>query len=350
MSEALHSEGASEPVRRDAKAIVATSILPDPAKGLITQVVRRTRLWRREKAAVASELVAHFEDGLEAGRSADELISSFGNIKTAARLMRRGKVRNRALWWRVQRRVCQAFIALVLLYVGAAGLLVLRQPNPRTDYLAEVNRPILATPLSDRAWPIYSDAWTKARIWELTADELYVRQPNHTQGRALRPGDSGWPEAAAFLRRQKPLLDAMREGALKPSIGWELKSGGLDVLSPEDRNLFGRNLDCLRTPVPVTRADQLMSQSLNSVLHPYIGVMRYAATLLAADMRLAASEGDADRVLADYRAIAGMAQHCGQAPFLIGQRIRLDMLSLADNTLAEINQSAPTSLSPCTLR
>ena len=55
----------------DWRLVVAEADLPAEIKCVIEQVVRRTRLWRGEKVDVASELVAHFQDGLDAGALAD---------------------------------------------------------------------------------------------------------------------------------------------------------------------------------------------------------------------------------------------------------------------------------------
>lgn len=347
MTRSLPSGNGGEPVRGDAKAILAASTLPQPAKDLIAMLVRKTRLWKREKAAVAMEMIAHFEDGLEAGRSAEELVGSFGDVKTAARLIRRGKKRNRPWWWHVQRRLLQALAAFVLVYIGLAMILVLRHPNPAIDYVAELNRAVLAAPPADRAWPIYRDAWTKARIWDFKDDTLYMKDADGQQGRAMRPGDPGWPEAVAFLRQQKPLLDAVRVAAMKPSLGWELRTGGRAAMSAEDRMALMGTTEASPEIKAASRVDQLMSKSTMMVLLPFLSPMRQTAKVVAADMRLAASEGDADRVLADYRAMMGMAQQCGQTPILINELVGLNSLSLADQTLLEINEAAPASLARC---
>ena len=52
----------------DWRQTVALAELPDELAEAVRQVVGRTRLWRREKVDVAAELVAHFQDGLAAGR------------------------------------------------------------------------------------------------------------------------------------------------------------------------------------------------------------------------------------------------------------------------------------------
>jgi hypothetical protein len=53
--------------------------LPEPARDLVRRVVRRTKLWPRERAEVADELIAHFADGLADGATAENLITSFGD-------------------------------------------------------------------------------------------------------------------------------------------------------------------------------------------------------------------------------------------------------------------------------
>ena len=54
-------------------------------------MVKGTRLWRREKAAVAGELVAHFLDGMEEGRTAEDLIETFGDAKSRGEVDPAGK-------------------------------------------------------------------------------------------------------------------------------------------------------------------------------------------------------------------------------------------------------------------
>jgi len=82
---------------------ITNSNLTAEIQELIRTVVKRSRLWRSERHALALELVSHFGAGLDAGKSADELIRKFGDAKMAAKLMRRAKKRNRPLWWQVLR-------------------------------------------------------------------------------------------------------------------------------------------------------------------------------------------------------------------------------------------------------
>src|SRR5688572_21701199 len=90
-------------VRRNIEGLIDDAAIPEPAKALVRRVVRRTRLWRRERRDVAGELIAHFADGLAAGETAEGLVEAFGDERRAARLIRRAKRRNRPLAWHVMR-------------------------------------------------------------------------------------------------------------------------------------------------------------------------------------------------------------------------------------------------------
>jgi putative ABC transport system permease protein len=69
----------------------------------IEEVVRRSRLQGSDRADVRDELVAHFEDGLAAGRTAQELLAAFGDATTSARWIgeERGAVGAGGAWSRV---------------------------------------------------------------------------------------------------------------------------------------------------------------------------------------------------------------------------------------------------------
>jgi predicted permease len=70
----------------DTERLVAATGLPEEIRDRILTVVRRSGLRGEKKLDVTQELVAHFEDGLAAGLSVDELLDSFGDEALAARL------------------------------------------------------------------------------------------------------------------------------------------------------------------------------------------------------------------------------------------------------------------------
>ncbi|MFT3785277.1 MAG: hypothetical protein QM770_03810 [Tepidisphaeraceae bacterium] len=85
------------------ESLLASSTLDVAAQAHIRQIVKRTRLWSSEKVDVTHELVAHFRDGVEAGATSAELIESFGEVRTTAKLIRRAKVRSRSILWHARR-------------------------------------------------------------------------------------------------------------------------------------------------------------------------------------------------------------------------------------------------------
>ena len=129
---------------------------------LICQVARRTRLWRVERVDIAHEMAEHFRDGLAAGRTAEQLVESFGDLRQAARLIRRAKLRARPLFWRMWRRVLQGLAAVAALVVGCYLFLAIRlfahHPTIAHNYRLDLIAPTQGVPEADRAWPFYREA------------------------------------------------------------------------------------------------------------------------------------------------------------------------------------------------
>jgi putative ABC transport system permease protein len=78
-----------EPLLREAR-------IPDEVRGYLRAVIDHSKLRGTTRHDVLHELVAHFEDGLEAGRSADELLREFGDGRLVGALIRRS--RGESLW------------------------------------------------------------------------------------------------------------------------------------------------------------------------------------------------------------------------------------------------------------
>ncbi len=138
--------------------------LPIKVTDVIVRVVRQTKLWRSEQIDVARELISHFQDGVSAGLTSEQLVQDFGDVETTARLIRRAKLRNRPLLWRISRRTWQAIgVALALLIVWWLWLLIRFQYSKPTivrDFIGEIDAVAKAIPESDRAWPMYAEALT----------------------------------------------------------------------------------------------------------------------------------------------------------------------------------------------
>src|SRR5262249_4418777 len=160
----------------------------------VQQVVGRSRLWRSEKLDVAAELIAHFQDGLEGGRTPAELAESFGDPQTAAQLIRRAKRRGRPTLWHAWRYAWFGLAAIILFYVAAGLWMVTRRPTVKTDYLAALNKPIQEVPENERAWPLYRDALLALR--SPAGHEASGAQKDpfaEFETLDLKPGDANWP-------------------------------------------------------------------------------------------------------------------------------------------------------------
>jgi hypothetical protein len=272
--------------RLDWKSRIVRAGLSQPAVDLITQVVRRTRLWRLEKAAVADELIAHFLDGLEAGTAADELVAKFGDVRAAAKLIRRAKRRNRPLVWHIWNfafRVTEVILAIYLLLIVR---FCIGRPDPKVDYVARMNEPVLKTPEADRAWPI----WEKAIL--AASDGL-------KNGQLMFSDDIGgvaepppWTKTVDWLEHHGQVMELARQAGQKPVLGVIYGPGG----SQDDRQLYQHTFN------------QEKDYPLVALVLTHLNYTRTIANIMAFDARRAAELNDGARVEADLRADLGLAR------------------------------------------
>jgi hypothetical protein len=266
--------------RLDWAGVIRSSSLPADLKHLVTQLTRRTRLWREERVDVANELIAHFTDGLAAGETESTLVQAFGNERVAARMIRRAKLRNRPLWWQIG-RVCRwMMIALLVFYALLSVYFFIGRPTVGVDYLAIINKPILATAESDRAWPLYRRAvlgMDDAAKWR----EVF----NYDMDR------KHWPLIKAWLLVHKEQIDLAREGTSKPYLGNILSLSDDPELNPDPKKAVG----------PFNEGGPLISIRLP------LNVTREMAELLTYDSKLAATQGDGTRCVQDISAVIHLA-------------------------------------------
>jgi len=318
--------------------VILTAGLPGAIAALITDITKRTRLWRSEQTDVARELVAHFADGLEARRTPDELIRHFGSPATAARLIRRAKKRNRPLWWQIGLRLRQAFLILIAFMVLSYAVLALRfytgSPTIARNYLAELNAPIRAIPEAQRAEPIYLSALDIVRNEPNSPDDSRT----NLTAVAGNPADEHWPVLAAYIQANQHHLATIRRAAALPALGhvagyqwdsaWQINPG-----PPEHH--------------PVATSD---NEPLMMVLLPHLGPLRRMAMYLHADTYLALEAKDGARAAANLDAMIGMADHAREFPTLIGDLVSMAIINLAASSLTSaIADGAAASISDADL-
>jgi hypothetical protein len=306
------------PPRHVAEAI-EQSQLPQQVCETIQRVVQRSRLWPSERLDVACELIAHFQDGIEAGKSVSDLMDEFGDIEQAAKLIRRAKKRNRPAWWRMAKRTvqsaCIVIASLIVFYIGLAAWYYTGEPTIRRDYIAELNAVPATVPAEDRAWPAYREALTPLQANE-TLTELAGIGSDHER----------WPELRAELKRHAHDLERLRQATAMPGLGFI----AAETLDPDDRAFFGTENESERP-----------STGLPVVLLSYLTPMRNAAMILAGDARLAAEEGDHDRATANIVAMLRMSQHIDEHPTLINQLVTFAIMAVTINALGELLSDSP---------
>ncbi|MCH8824542.1 MAG: hypothetical protein IH984_13660 [Planctomycetes bacterium] len=304
--------------------LIEESELPTELSGLVRDIVQRTHLWRGEKADVAAELISHFRDGLEFGRTSEDLARLFGDAKQAARLIRRARKRQRRLPWRIVHRGLQATAVVFGLYLLGIVYFMLGQPDPKVDYVALLNVKSAAVPEHERAWPMY-----RAALLAL-GEPLMHNSP--------RPGEDDWDEVGSYLRKHVDVFADVRRAAARPDLGFVI---GFE----RDEQDFELWPDL----VP-TMKDGPLDYSLFAILLPHLAEMRRLARLLALDAHRAAAESDIDTALADIEAMLGIASHVREAPILINDLVGNAVASLAMDTNGELLATYPDAFDDDQLR
>jgi hypothetical protein len=288
----------------DARTEITSAGLPIPVAELILRVVRKARLWRAERLDVARELVAHFSDGLAAGRSPKQLVADFGDPATAARLIRKAKVRARPIWWQAWWGAMRLSLLTLAFGLLVYGVLTIRfhwgQPHLAHNYRQEINAR-RAAPEEKLAWPFYRDASAlMGSLWGMGYDVD-----------TMRPDDKDWYRLVADVEGSRQAIELARAGAEKPHLG-----GMLGNLSGEENPyLFSVGLE-------------------------FANETRHVARLLNADARVAASEGDADRAMADITSMIRIAEQLFEPPLtFVEQLISMTIFRQAMNTTGYLLES-----------
>lgn len=325
--------------RLDWKGVIAQAELPDGVKLVLTRLVGRTRLWRLEKAGIAAELVAHFEDALAGGQDAEQVMMDFGDWRKAARLIRRATKRKRSLVWQAWRWVFRGGAALVLVYALMLVYYLAGSPEVKTNYVALINAEIGEVPEEQQGWPVMREALVAMRYNEaLDADEgdaLYINPGS-------APGGEGWPQTAAYLQANQAHLAELRRGAAMPGFGLKLRH------EPDERD---RAFFYPDEAANSSKADQTddprawVQHSLFEVSIPHLGYSRSITRLLMSDTHLAIEQDDPQRVYDNIVAIIDLAGHVDEQHLLINQLVTVSFVALNNYLISEIVTGHPDLLS-----
>jgi hypothetical protein len=304
---------------------VAEASLPSEVASLIATVVHRTKLWRSEQVNVACELISHFRDGLEAGRTPAQLIESFGDPQQAARLIRRAKKRGRSIFWHLWQYGWITLAMLVTFYVTAGLYLVLGRPSIRTDYLAVINQRAVSVPEDQRAWPFYRTA-----LGQMLEKGFFPKWAGNSE---LSPKDAEWNDAINWLNEHQTALESIRGADQRRDFGFPLRSRA-EAFDPEDRKVLNE-LGDLEAQTTTQPDEPLESRDLYSTLIPQLQTLRSISKLLMIDARRAAQAGDGDTTLADVTAILGVSRHVQETPLLVATLMAAVIQKIACATIQE---------------
>ena len=316
--------------------------LDEPVRQLIAKVVKRVGGTRRERCDVALELIAHFADARTAGQSGSESIAAFGDVRTAAKLLRRAVFRKRGAlaqgWWWTTRAIAACIAGVVGLYGLLAVRFFLGAPSITVDSVAALRALVRPASSEEQAWPLYREAMSNLKRFEIGG--WYA---TGDRGKGIGPLESddassvAWSQANDALARQSADLDRLRRAAMLPSLGIEY-----GTLSAEDRVFFGLIGD------PGASSDPVWGGSTLTIVLPYLGELRRASRWLSCDARHAVAEGKASRAVDDIEAIMGIAKQL-RRPVLIDQMFGFAVLSLALDTTQKLLAEVPQAFTPADL-
>ncbi|HEX8875645.1 MAG TPA: hypothetical protein VF777_02790 [Phycisphaerales bacterium] len=313
--------------------------LPAPLRAVIATVCKRARLWTHERADVEAELAAHFHDGLAQGTAPDKLIADFGDPKAAAKLIRRGKIRNRPWWWQTWHRFSQAVACLLAFVLACAVFHTYRfysgTPTITLRPIDELNREAIALPESDRAWPIYRAAYLS----------LNHTREQHATLAALRVATPPNPDASAALDRIAAPLSQIRAASAKPGLGY------LTSVSP-DREISAKNFELFQTHAQegghAIQPDAQNPEAFALTLS-HLGTMRECVRLLRADAIAAMHRADAEHTHANLAAMISISQQLRTPDTLISSLVSCATTALAADTTRELLTFRPSLLSDAQL-
>jgi hypothetical protein len=325
------------------RQIIASANLPAELATAVTQVVGKSRLWRSEKASVATELVSHFQDGLEAGQSPQDLLMAFGDSQATAQLIGRAKRRGRPVGWQIFLYGWMTLAGLGAVYVMVGLWMSVGRPTVKTDYLAALNKTALAVPDKERAWPEYRDAFMAMGLQEDSKDKA----GREFLDNEAKPGEPKWAEKEKFLSEHADSIAKLREAAKFEKLG-VVASTSRAEFSEKDRELFGIHL----TPEELKGEKELKLEDrwLMSTLLPDLQRLGQAGSILGADARRAAEAGDGNIAYADVIALFGVSHHAEEMPLLINVAVADRIQGYARSAIRDIISEKPELWTDAQLR
>ncbi len=317
--------------------VIAATDLPAELKRCVGKVVKQTRLWRNEKIAIAHELCDHFADGLDADQSAEQLIEEFGSHSTAAKLMRRGKIRCRPLHWQVWHYGWIGTVCLLVVLTFSWSIMVWRFLSPSTsvtsDLVAQVDDHNRAIRVDQRAWPLYRQGLTRMSVFSSGSNGDYSdNELRSAMGEG--PSHQLWPEARRLLATFNESIELFIQAAQKPKLGFINRDPGNEAWTQWQGQRQWNTYNS------ADRSDGWIWLAQTMDLTLTIG------SVLRGAIHLAIEDEQRDRPAVLAIALLGMAEHIRQdLEFYDMDQMAIDDLSTSLGTIRSLVLNHPELLS-----
>lgn len=305
----------------------STELTPELV-ALIDQIARATRLSRRARDEVRTDLSEHVRAWLEEGVPPEAIPGRLGNPTLRGREIRRGRIARRPLPLRLVPSLRHGLLAVLLAPFLFYGVLLARfhfsHPQITRNFAAELNAALPQVPPESRAEPLYLQA---VQLLESPPSGVSTTWPE------FQPGTPDGDAAVAYIKKSEGALDFIRRGAALPALGHVLTDGS----DPRWGDTRERRATAAEPPTA--------NPFLIGIGLPYLGTMRSFARLLAADAHDAAASGDGARIEADFSALLGLTRQTRESPFLITDLVSIAVFQLAVNHLGALIERYPGALS-----
>ncbi len=324
--------------RLDWRGLIHAAALPSVAGDRVHEVVRRLRLTRLERSAVARELIAHFRDGLDSGIAVETLVEQFGDARQLAPLITRAQKRMRS----ALRRALGMAVKLNLLLLAAAVLLYTllwvrmawRQPGLETNYWNQLEAEVAMIPPEQRAWPRYRSAFLQLRS---TPPDLALNS-------ILQASTD--PNVLQWAREHQDVLELIAEGAAALQLGVTLQR------SP-DRDLRLKWLELGNESAEARRTELENLDARPKEDNPELvgGILEYAAVVrrLAYGLRAASADAVARDDGAAFVALVEqrlqIARHAAEPDVVISTLVGLAIAQAVYTDVMELLSERPALLS-----
>jgi len=342
------------------KESLTQSELPDDVQAMVRSVVTQTRLFRFEKYEITEELIAHFQDGHQRGQSWEQLLASFGNAAVSARLFRSTRLSNRPIAIKALKFSLWSALTLTIVYLGLFAFYNLARPSIAADYSAKMNEPIESIPQDQKAWPVYRDTWIKYGLnGRMTLYNKFITSVGVDGFEEYpRPGDQQWEAAVTSIKQSQDLLEAIRKGSKLDHLGLALHADvsryskeDFTALYPQSEydnagDIYAWVESGFGKEGFSNEAKYLMSRSTMGILLPHVQSFRGAASVLIIDSRLAVTQSDPDRVIANVEATLGFARQLYNEPFTTTTVIGSAIFNMAVRHVEEMVNENPRLFSP----